>query len=40
LSSIDVAKVGKATALEAVGPTENMKGEKMLDKMKAKCTAL
>jgi len=40
LSSIDVAKVGKATALEAVGPTENMKGEKMLDKMKAKCTAV
>jgi hypothetical protein len=31
LSSINVAKVGKATALEAVGPTENMKGEKMLD---------
>jgi hypothetical protein len=26
--------------LEAVGPTENMKGEKMLDKMKVKCTAV
>src|SRR5215470_10451796 len=40
LSSIDVPNVGKATVLEAVGPTENMKGEKMLDKMKAKCTAV
>jgi hypothetical protein len=40
LSSIDVPGVGKATALEAVGPTENMTGEKMLDKMKAKCAAV
>jgi hypothetical protein len=40
LASIDVPGVGKATALEAVGPTENMKGEKMLDKMKAKCEAV
>jgi hypothetical protein len=40
LSSIDVPGVGKAVALEAVGPTENMKGEKMLDKMKAKCAAV
>jgi hypothetical protein len=40
LSSIDIPGVGKATALEAVGPTENMKGEKMLDKMKAKCAAV
>ena len=39
-TSIDVPGVGKATALEAVGPTENMKGEKMLDKMTAKCAAI
>jgi hypothetical protein len=32
--------VGKATALEAVGPTENTKGEAMLDKMQAKCAAV
>jgi hypothetical protein len=40
LSAIDIPGVGKASALEAVGPTENMKGEKMLDKMNAKCTAV
>ena len=40
LSSIDIPNVGKATALEAVGPTENMKGETMLDKMKARCAAV
>jgi hypothetical protein len=40
LSSIDVPNVGKATALEAVGPTENMKGEAIFDKMKAKCAAI
>jgi hypothetical protein len=40
LASIDVPGVGKAVSLEAVGPTENMKGEKMLDKMKAKCEAV
>ena len=40
LSSIDVPGAGKAISLEAVGPTVNMKGEKMLDKMKAKCTAV
>jgi hypothetical protein len=40
LSSVDVPGVGKAIALEAVGPTENMKGDKMLDKMNAKCTAV
>jgi len=40
LSSIDIPNVGKATAIEAVGPTENMKGEAMLDKMKAKCAAV
>jgi hypothetical protein len=40
LESIDIPGLGTATALEAVGTTENMKGEKMLDKMSAQCTAL
>jgi hypothetical protein len=40
LTSIDIAELGKATTLEAVGTTQNMKGEKMLDKMSAHCTAL
>jgi len=39
-SSIDIPGTGKATALEAVGPTENTMGEGMLDKMKAKCAAV
>jgi hypothetical protein len=30
----------KTLALEAVGPTENTKGEAMLDKMQAKCAAV
>src|SRR5260370_37872699 len=38
--TIDVAELGKATTLEAVGTTQNMKGEKMLDKMSARCAAL
>ena len=40
LASIDIAELGKATTLEAVGTTQNMKGEKMLDKMSAQCVAL
>jgi hypothetical protein len=32
--------VGKAAVLEAVGTTQNLKGEKMLDKMAARCIAL
>jgi hypothetical protein len=40
LMSIDIPGVGTATALEAVGTTENMKGEAMLDKMSAHCTAV
>jgi hypothetical protein len=40
VKSIDVAGLGTATLLEAVGTTQNMKGEKMLDKMSAHCTAL
>jgi hypothetical protein len=38
--SIDVPGLGSATHLEAVGTTQNMKGEKMLDKMSARCAAL
>jgi hypothetical protein len=40
LMNIDLAELGKATTLEAVGTTQNMNGEKMLDKMSAHCTAL
>jgi hypothetical protein len=40
LISIDTAELGKATTLEAVGTTQNMNGEKMLDKMSARCVAL
>ncbi len=38
--SIDIPELGKATVLEAIGTTQNMKGEKMLDKMAARCAAL
>ena len=38
--SIDIPGLGTATNLEAVGTTQNMKGEKMLDKMSARCAAL
>jgi len=40
LMSLDIPGLGKATTLEAVGTTQNMKGEKMLDKMSARCVAL
>ena len=40
LMSIDISGLGTATTLEAVGTTQNMKGEKMLDKMSAHCVAL
>jgi hypothetical protein len=40
VQSIEVAGLGTATLLEAVGTTENLKGEAMLDKMSARCTAL
>jgi hypothetical protein len=36
LMSIDIPGLGTATNLEAVGTTQNMKGEKMLDKITAK----
>jgi hypothetical protein len=32
VTSIDIPGLGTATTLEAVGTTENMKGEKMSDK--------
>ena len=32
--------MGQPPLLEAVGTTQNMKGEKMLDKMSARCVAL
>ena len=40
VTSLDVLPLGTATLLEAVGTTQNMKGEKMLDKMSARCMAL
>jgi hypothetical protein len=40
LMSLDDTGVGKAAVLEAVGTTQNLKGEKMLDKMAARCVAL
>jgi hypothetical protein len=40
LMTIDIPGLGKASTLEAVGTTENMKGEKMFDKMSARCAAL
>jgi hypothetical protein len=40
LMTIDTSELGKATTLEAVGTTQNLKGEKMLDKMSARCVAL
>jgi hypothetical protein len=39
LMSIDIPGVGTVTSLEATGTTDNMKGEKMLDKMAARCLA-
>src|SRR5437016_14436201 len=40
LMSIDISGLGTATALDAVGTTQNMKGPKLLHKMSAHCTAL
>src|SRR6266545_413590 len=40
LMNIDIPGLGTATNLEAVGTTQNMKGEKMMDKMSAHCAAL
>jgi hypothetical protein len=40
LQSVDIPDLGNVTVLEATGTTENLKGEKMLDKMSARCEAL
>src|SRR6516225_10950240 len=40
VQSLEVSGLGTATLLEAVGTTQNMKGEKMFDKMSARCTGL
>ncbi len=40
VGGFDVPGLGTATTLEAVGTTENMNGEKMLDKMSARCAVL
>jgi hypothetical protein len=40
LLSLDDTGVGKATVMEAVGTTQNLKGEAMLDKMAARCVAI
>lgn len=40
LTSIDLPGLGSVTPLEAVGTTQNLKGEAMLDKMSAHCMAL
>lgn len=40
LMSLDIPGLGTATTLEATGTTENLQGEKMLDKMSARCQAL
>ena len=40
VENLDISGLRTATLLEAVGTTENMKGEKMLDKMSARCMAL
>jgi|SRR5215472_15246795 len=39
VKGIEISGLGTATLLEAVGITQNLKGEKMLDKMSAHCTA-
>jgi hypothetical protein len=40
VQNLDISGLGTATLLQAVGTTENLKGEKMLDKMSARCMAL
>lgn len=40
LGTVELPGVGKATALEMVGTTENTKGEPAFDKLKAKCSAV
>jgi hypothetical protein len=40
IMNMDIPGLGTATTLDAVGTTQNLKGEKMLDKMSAHCAAL
>ncbi len=40
VQSLEIKGVGTANLLEAVGTTQNLKGEPMLDKMAARCSAL
>lgn len=40
VQTLDIKGAGTAKLLEAVGTTQNMNGEPMLDKMAARCTAL
>jgi hypothetical protein len=40
LGTLDIPGVGKSTALEMTGTTENTKGEAAFDKLKAKCFAV
>jgi hypothetical protein len=40
LQTVALEGLGNVTVLEATGTTENLKGEKMLDKMSARCEAL
>ena len=40
LGTVELPGVGKASALEMVGTTENTKGETAFDKLKAKCNAV
>ena len=40
MTGLDIPGLGNATLLEALGTTQNLKGERMFDKMSARCTAL
>lgn len=40
LGTVETPGVGKVTALDAAGPTENMDGQPMLHNMQAKCMAV
>jgi hypothetical protein len=40
VQNLEIPGIGTAQLLEATGTTQNLKGEPMLDKMAARCTAL
>jgi hypothetical protein len=40
VENLEIPGIGTAQLLEAVGTTQNLKGEPMFDKMAARCTAL